>query len=154
MLRPMSYPEIYMPDEEDYHPIAVGKTRFTRPRRRGRAATILDRVGVVDGDDGRRAVPSARRRDGARAGRRDGVRPPREQVHGDDRGVYEQVEDTPTHQAWVEELAGALGLDGRGAYVNFLGEEGEAGVRAAYPDPTWDRLRQSSAGTTRTTSSA
>ena len=25
--------------------------------------------------------------------------------------------------------------------MNFLGEEGEAGVREAYPDPTWDRLR-------------
>ena len=56
--------------------------------------------------------------------------------------VYERVEDTPTHEAWVDELAGALGLDGRGAYVNFLGEEGEAGVREAYPDPTWDRLRE------------
>ncbi len=24
--------------------------------------------------------------------------------------------------------------------MNFLGEEGERGIRAAYPDPTWDRL--------------
>ena len=55
--------------------------------------------------------------------------------------VYERVEDTPTHQAWVDELTRALGLDGRSAYVNFLGEEGEAGVREAYPGPTWDRLR-------------
>ena len=27
-----------------------------------------------------------------------------------------------------------------GAYVNFLGDEGEARVRAAYPGATWDRL--------------
>jgi FAD/FMN-containing dehydrogenase len=27
-----------------------------------------------------------------------------------------------------------------GAYVNFLADEGEARVRAAYPGPTWDRL--------------
>ena len=35
MLRPMSYPEIYMPDEEDYHPIAVGQDEVHRPPRRG-----------------------------------------------------------------------------------------------------------------------
>ena len=28
----------------------------------------------------------------------------------------------------------------RGVYVNFLGDEGEARVREAYPGPTWDRL--------------
>ncbi len=55
--------------------------------------------------------------------------------------VFEQLDETTTHQAWVDDLAGAIGLDGRGAYVNFLGEEGEAGIREAYPDPTWDRLR-------------
>ena len=27
-----------------------------------------------------------------------------------------------------------------GAYVGFLGDEGEARVRAAYPGATWDRL--------------
>ena len=27
-----------------------------------------------------------------------------------------------------------------GAYVNFLGDEGQARVREAYPGPTWERL--------------
>ncbi|OGT28301.1 MAG: hypothetical protein A2Z17_07360 [Gammaproteobacteria bacterium RBG_16_66_13] len=27
-----------------------------------------------------------------------------------------------------------------GAYVKFLGNEGQARVREAYPGPTWDRL--------------
>ena len=30
--------------------------------------------------------------------------------------------------------------DDDGAYVNFLGDEGEESVRKAYPDATWDRL--------------
>jgi FAD/FMN-containing dehydrogenase len=30
----------------------------------------------------------------------------------------------------------------KGAYVNFLGEEGEARIRAAYPGSTWDRLAE------------
>ena len=29
-----------------------------------------------------------------------------------------------------------------GGYVGFLGEEDEGTVRAAYPGPTWDRLRE------------
>ena len=41
-----------------------------------------------------------------------------------------------------------------GAYVNFLGDEGEARVREAYPGSTWDRLRgDQGAATTRPTSS-
>jgi FAD/FMN-containing dehydrogenase len=46
-----------------------------------------------------------------------------------------------THDTWVAGLAGALGKDGAGGYVGFLGEEDEATIRAAYPGPTWDRLR-------------
>jgi len=141
MLRPMSYPEIYMPDEEDYHPIAVGKTRFTDRIDEAAPATILDRV---ESSTAMMAVAQIRALGGAMA------RVPVDATAFAHRGsrfmvtianVYERVEDTPTHQAWVDELAGALDLDGRGAYVNFLGEEGEAGVREAYPDPTWDRLR-------------
>ena len=46
------------------------------------------------------------------------------------------------HQAWVDELAAAASsATAGGTYVNFLGDEGEAGIREAYPDPTWDRLR-------------
>ena len=141
LLRPMSYPEIYMPDEEDYHPIAVGKTRFTDHFEEEAPATILDRV---ESSTAMMAVAQIRALGGAMA------RVPDDATafaHRKSRfmvtiaNVYERVEETPTHQAWVDELAGSLGLDSRGAYVNFLGEEGEAGVREAYPDPTWDRLR-------------
>jgi hypothetical protein len=130
-----------MPDEEDYHPIAVGKTRFTEQFDGEAIATILDRV---ESSTAMMAVTQIRALGGAMA------RVPDEATafaHRQSRlmvtvaNVYERVEDTPTHQAWVDELAVALGLDGRNAYVNFLGEEGEQGVREAYPDPTWDRLR-------------
>ncbi|HVD79078.1 MAG TPA: FAD-binding oxidoreductase [Propionibacteriaceae bacterium] len=47
-----------------------------------------------------------------------------------------------THDAWVAGLADSLGKDGAGGYVGFLGEEDEGTVRAAYPGPTWDRLRE------------
>ena len=82
MLRPMSYPEIYMPEEEDYHPIAVGRTRFTDQLDDG-ARRDDPRPLALDGDDGGRPDPGAGRRDGPRAGRRDGVRAPAEPADGD-----------------------------------------------------------------------
>jgi FAD/FMN-containing dehydrogenase len=42
----------------------------------------------------------------------------------------------------VQEFADVLRQDDTGAYVNFLEDEGEERVRAAYPGPTWDRLRE------------
>jgi len=141
MLRPMSYPEIYMPDEEDYHPIAVGQTRFADHVDEGAAATILDRITA---SSAMMSVAQIRALGGEMA------RVPMDATafaHRRSRlmvtvaAVYEQVDDTPEHQAWVDDLAGALRQDGHGAYVNFLGDEGEEGIREAYPDATWDRLR-------------
>jgi len=141
MLRPMSYPEIYMPQEEEYHPIAVGKTRFTDELGEDAIATILD---SVESSTAMMAVAQIRALGGAMGDVPDDATAfahRRSRFMVTVANVYERVEDTPTHQAWVNDLAGALGLNGRSAYVNFLGEEGDEGVRAAYPDATWARLR-------------
>ena len=45
-------------------------------------------------------------------------------------------------EAWVADLAGTLHGYGGAAYVNFMRDEGEARVRAAYPGKTWDRLAE------------
>ncbi len=143
MLRPMRYPEIYMPEEEGYHPIAVGKTRFADHLDETAPTTILDRIST---STAMMAVTQIRALGGAMA------RVPDDATafaHRQSRlmittaCVFEQLEETTTHQAWVDDLAGTLleGQEGHGAYANFLGEEGEAGVREAYPDPTWERLR-------------
>jgi FAD/FMN-containing dehydrogenase len=142
MLRPMPYPEIYMPDEEDYHPLAAGQTRFVERFDVGAAATILDRI---SGSTAMMAVTQIRALGGAMA------RVPADATAFAHRGsrlmvtvaaVYEQVGDRPQHQAWVDDLAGILLQDDDGAYVNFLNDEGVAGVRDAYPGATWDRLRE------------
>ena len=44
------------------------------------------------------------------------------------------------HRAWTDDLYGALHPRASGAYVNFLGDEGEGRVREAYPAPTHARL--------------
>jgi FAD/FMN-containing dehydrogenase len=54
---------------------------------------------------------------------------------------YEGDADRPRRAQWVENFAADLRQDDEGAYVNFLGEEGPDRIRAAYPGPTWDRLR-------------
>jgi FAD/FMN-containing dehydrogenase len=54
---------------------------------------------------------------------------------------YDGPDDKPRREQWVTELAAALNQGNDGAYVNFLDDEGEARVRAAYPGATWDRLR-------------
>jgi FAD/FMN-containing dehydrogenase len=56
--------------------------------------------------------------------------------------MYMDGAETATHNAWVAGLADALGEDGAGGYVGFLGDEDEATIRAAYPGPTWARLRE------------
>jgi FAD/FMN-containing dehydrogenase len=48
--------------------------------------------------------------------------------------------DKPAREEWVTAFAGALDQGDPGAYVNFLGDEGHARVRAAYPGATWNRL--------------
>jgi Berberine and berberine like len=54
--------------------------------------------------------------------------------------VYERAEDVPVHDAWADRFAAALRSAEPGVYVNFLGDEGAARVRDAYPGSTWDRL--------------
>ena len=53
---------------------------------------------------------------------------------------YEGPEDREVRDAWVAQFAAALHQGDDGAYVNFLTDEGEDQVRAAYPGATWDRL--------------
>jgi FAD/FMN-containing dehydrogenase len=55
--------------------------------------------------------------------------------------AFEQAEEAEEHGDWATRFADALRRGGRGAYVGFLGEEGERRVREAYPDATWERLR-------------
>jgi FAD/FMN-containing dehydrogenase len=56
--------------------------------------------------------------------------------------MYQRAEERAKHAEWVNGLADELRQDDEGAYVGFLADEGEARVRAAYPGPTWDRLRE------------
>jgi FAD/FMN-containing dehydrogenase len=141
MLRPMRYAEIYPPEEPGYHPTAVARTMFVNAIDRGVAETIVERL---EASDASVRVAQLRVLGGAMA------RVPADATafaHRTSRimvnvaAFYEGAEDRAKRDAWVAEFAAALGQDDGGAYVGFLGEEGEARVRAAYPGATWERLR-------------
>jgi hypothetical protein len=140
MVRPMPYPEMFPPEDPDYHPTAVARTLFTKQIDRAAAETILR---FLDASDAGMRVAQLRVMGGAAA------RVPNEATAYAHRqqpimvnvaAFYEGEADKSRRAAWVEEFAAALAGDERGAYVNFVGDEGEARVRAAYPGATWDRL--------------
>lgn len=54
--------------------------------------------------------------------------------------LYQRSEEMALHQAWVTNFAAALHQGEPGAYAGFLGNEGQARVREAYPGSTWERL--------------
>ena len=55
--------------------------------------------------------------------------------------LYEKLEEKAQHEAWAEASLAALRQGDKGAYVNFVGDEGPERVHAAYPSPTWERLQ-------------
>ena len=140
MVRLMRYPEMYLPEEDDYHPTAVGRTLFVDGIDRDVAHSI---VYYLQASDATIRVAQLRVLGGAMA------RVPAEATafaHREQRimvnlaAFYDGPEDQAVREAWVRDFAAALDQGYSGAYVNFLGDEGEARVRAAYPGSTWERL--------------
>ena len=142
LMKPMPYPEIYQPEDEEYHPTAVAQTMFVDEIDREVAGTILEHL---EGSDAPMRVAQLRVLGGAMA------RVPADATafaHRTSRimvnvaALFESVDDRPKYEGWVQAFADDLHQDDDGAYVNFLEDEGQERVRAAYPGATWDRLRQ------------
>jgi FAD/FMN-containing dehydrogenase len=53
---------------------------------------------------------------------------------------FEDPETEPAQRAWADGVSAALAPKDAGVYANFLEEEGEARIRAAYPNGTYERL--------------
>jgi len=141
LVRPMPYPQIYPPEDASYHPTAVGRTMFVNTIDRGVAETIVDHL---EASDASMRVAQLRVLGGAMAR----VAPDATAfAHRASRimvnvaAFYEGPEDRAMREAWVSDFAAALRQEDAGAYVGFLGDEGEARIREAYPQSTWDRLR-------------
>ncbi len=140
MVRPMSYPELYQPEEEEFHPTAAGQTLFMDSFDRSTAETILD---YLQRSDALMRVAQLRVLGGAVA------RVPVEATafaHRQRRIMtnvatfYQGPQERQEREAWVAAFAEALRQGDTAAYVNFLGDEGPARTRDAYPGATWERL--------------
>ena len=142
MVKPIQYPEIYPPEQGEYHPVAASHTMFVDHIDRSVAEMILDHLKSSTAMMG---VAQLRVLGGAMA------RVPvnatafahrKSCIMVNVAALYEHPEEKATHEAWVANFAEALQQSDNGAYVNFLGEDGEARIRAAYPGRTWDRLQE------------
>ena len=140
LVRPMHYPEMFPPEEGSYQPTAVSHNMFVDRINREAAETIVERL--VASDAPMRAA-QLRVLGGAMA------RVPVAETafaHRESRimvnlaAFYNGSEDQARQAAWVADFAAALNQGDSGVYVNFLGDEGAARVRDAYPGSTWDRL--------------
>ena len=140
MIRPMTYSEMFPPEEGGYHPLAVGRTMFIDHVTRSEAEMILNRL---QSSNASMAVTQLRVLGGAMS------RVPVDATayaHRNSRimvnlaALYENPDEKEIHEAWVTEFAAALRQSDNGAYVNFLADVDEAQVRAAYPNGAWERL--------------
>jgi FAD/FMN-containing dehydrogenase len=129
---------VFTPEQEGFHPISAMRTMFVEGVDRPAAETILEHLRASTAP---MAAAQLRVLGGAMA------RVPADATAFAHRGarvmanvvaLYERPEDRGAQEAWVTDFAAALG--GKGAYVNFLGDDDQARVRQAYPGPTWDRL--------------
>ena len=142
LIKPMAYPEIYPPEDPDYHPAAVAHTMFLDHIDHQLAETIL---GHLQASDASLRVAQLRVLGGAMA------RMHPEATAFAHRGsaimanvasFYDGPADKPVRQGWVDQLSAALHQSDDGAYVGFLTDNDPARVRQAYPGSTWDRLVQ------------
>jgi FAD/FMN-containing dehydrogenase len=142
MLKPMTLPEIYPPEQGEYHPVAASRTMFVDKIDLPVAKTIVNHL---QASTAMMKVAQLRVLGGAMA------RVPadatafahrKSKIMVNIAALYEKPEEKAAHEAWVAIFASALLQSDRGAYVNFLGDEGAARIRAAYPAATWDRLAE------------
>jgi len=140
MVRPMRYPEMFPPEEGDFHPTAVGRTMFVDTIDRDVARMIVERL---QASDAAVRVAQIRVLGGAMA------RVPsdatayahrRSRIMVNLGAFYDSSHERLEREAWVSDFAAVLHQGDPGVYVNFLGNEGQERVRDAYPEPTWERL--------------
>ena len=146
LVRPTTYPEMYGPEgaeDPDYRPTAVATNLFLDRVDRPTAETILQQLEAMSAAPMR--VAQLRVLGGAMA------RVPADATafaHRQSRimvnlaAFYETEEERVARQAWLDRFAADIRQSDQGAYVNFVGDEGEARVHAAYPGATYQRLAE------------
>ena len=143
MVRPIRYPEMYAGPEAPGPAFAVGTNLLVDELSTGGAETILAHLETATA-----AIAAVQLRvlGGAMARVADGATAfghRRAKLMVNIAAMDARVEKRAEHETWAAGLAEALsGGVTTPAYVGFIGEEGEEGVRRAYPPATLKRLAQ------------
>ncbi len=142
ILRPMTYAEMFLPEEGGYHPVAASTTMFLDHVDDSVAQFILDNLAKSTAS---MAVTQLRVLGGAMA------RVPSDatafahrqsKIMANLAALYEKPEEKDHHEAWVSQYEKDLRQSDKGAYVNFLGDVNQNQVRTSYPGDTWKKLGQ------------
>jgi FAD/FMN-containing dehydrogenase len=142
MIGPMPYPEIYMPEDPNFHPVAALRSKFIERVDEHTAQLMLDHL---QKSDAMMRIAEFRVLGGAMA------RVPVEATAFAHRAsrvmtsfitLYENYDEAAIHNEWVANAIAALEQGQGEVYVNFVGNEGEARVRDAYPNATRERLAE------------
>src|SRR5919201_2672358 len=137
---PMRYADLYPPEDPAYHPIAVNAAFFIDEVDAPLCEAIVDGLTAYDAP---MRVVQLRVLGGAMARVQNDATA---FAHRDRRvmavvaAICGRAEEGPERARRVARFAASLRRGRPGAYVNFLGDEGPARVREAYPGATWDRL--------------
>jgi FAD/FMN-containing dehydrogenase len=140
MLGPKRYPEIFVPGEEGFHPVGSVRTMYVDTVDRSAAETIVEQL---QASTAMMAAVQLRVLGGAAARVADDATAyahRQSPIMVNVAALFGSPDEAPVHEPWVVGLADALRQDDQGAYVNFLDNEGEERIRAAFPGKTWDRL--------------
>ena len=142
MVKRGPYLGMYPPEDPNYRPTAVARTMFVDGIDSSSAQTIYE---YLTKSDATMRVAQLRALGGASA------RVPSDAAAYAHRSkpmlvnvaaFYQGESDRDVRTAWVTEFAKALQPNDDSAYVGFLGADGPARIRAAYPGATWDRLKR------------
>jgi hypothetical protein len=138
----MTYPEMFPPEDPDYHPLAVSLNLMLERVDLDTATTVMD---FLEASDASLRAAQIRVLGGAMA------RVPvdatayahrRSPIMVNIAVFYTDEEDRTRRLAWATEFADAIRQGDDGAYVGFVGDEGEARVHAAYPGATYQHLAE------------
>lgn len=139
MIGPMPYPEIYWPQDPDYHPATALRSKFIERVDEATAQIMLDHLQASSAP---MRIAEFRVLGGAMA------RIPVEATafaHRLSRVMlsfivqYENRDEAAIHHSWAAGAAADV-QQGAGVYVNFVGNEGKERINDAYPSATQERL--------------
>lgn len=141
---PIEYTQLFEePEGEEFHPMAKSHNMFIDELDRADAEKIIDAIG-----DSPAAMSAVQLRVLGGAAARVPVDATafahrQRKIMVNIAGMYMDPSAADATSEWVDRISDALAPGGGDAgYAAFVTEEGEVGAHRAYPEETWDRLRE------------